>query len=173
MIDINSKIQEPVSSLVRLVAYKKNLILTIDSQKEANVSFRIIPKILVENMNEFIPEGTIHIHLSPQNVKNLFVMNKNNKAVDWTNDLLDIGYEIKVEWLQNRSVQNQGYSNDPHVNYSQHHVRSNHRQKNLVNMNAGVSAYYGQAYSYGQGAYGNILPFSNNTQIFTAQNSGK
>ena len=122
-------------------------------------------------MNTYIPEGAIEQSISSQNVKNLLVVNK-KKTDESLNDVdMDFNYDINIEWSSYRTMQPH-YPNDQNINYNQPHLRTNQRGKNSNHYPLpGISQYYNQVYTYGQGGYSNY-PLSSNSQIFTSNNNG-
>lgn len=97
---------------------------------------------------------------------------KKVKREESFNDVdLDFDYDVNIEWSHYRTMQSH-YSNEQINNYNQHHIRTNQRGKNSNHYPLpGISQYYNQVYTYGQGGY-NHYPLSSNSNIFTAQNSG-
>jgi hypothetical protein len=152
--------EEPVSSLVRYVAYNSKLLINQDSNKEANVSFSLRRKSNPELVNEFIPQGTIHIHLSPQSIKNIFILHKPNKDIDWTYPALDFTYFINIEFSQIKSMQTDGSGYNNHVSNRNPNKRLQHQGVGYI---PGHSDYYGNSYQY---------PHSSHGQVFTQSNEG-
>jgi hypothetical protein len=163
--------EEPELSLIRFVAYNSMILFKIDSQRDANISFRLKRKENSGKLNTYIPEGAIEQSISSQNVKNLLVVNKKNKNETLSDVELDFDYDINIEWSSYRTMQPH-YPNDQNINYNQHHLRTNQRGKNSNHYPLpGISQYYNQVYTYGQGGYSNY-PLSSNSQIFTSNNNG-
>jgi hypothetical protein len=103
------------SILKRYICFNSNYLLTIGSNKDANVELRIKRLSTVEHQNEYIPYGGITIQLGSQSLKNIYLMPKVRETDDWS-DEGNLSYELIVEYMNYRPMVS--YNDAYHPGYS-------------------------------------------------------